>query len=320
MNSGPVKAAEKLPKISKSLGLPRTNRSRVPNELVFAVGHFTTLQVFNHRTNRWFTHKKPAFPAKFKEHFFYGAAAVDGKLVAMGKHHAYSLDLSTHIWTKSSELNGTENCPGRATVSNRGKVYCISGSDWYHFDNGVDCFCPSQNEWTQVKPMNIAREYAAAVTYDNKIVVLGGRNLDDGANFRSVEIYNTESDEWTFGPDMIVPRACHTAVVQNNIIFVICGMTDGEGESKVEYLDLVDPSAIWRPASGPNLDCQFLRATVVNKKIMVANTEGSGHTEFYSEGNNKWTSQPINRKAAQLLYAQNFFVTAKGLPNRKSYT
>ena len=115
MNSGPVKAAEKLPKISKSLGLPRTNRSRVPNELVFAVGHFTTLQVFNHRTNRWFTHKKPAFPAKFKEHFFYGAAAVDGKLVAMGKHHAYSLDLSTHIWTKSTELNGTENCPGRAT-------------------------------------------------------------------------------------------------------------------------------------------------------------------------------------------------------------
>ena len=79
-----VKAADKLiQKIPNKFGRQRKFRSRVPLELVFAVGHDTTIQAYNLRTNSWCSPKCCAFPAKFKESNFYGIAAVDGKLVAM---------------------------------------------------------------------------------------------------------------------------------------------------------------------------------------------------------------------------------------------
>ena len=67
-------------------------------------------------------------------------------------------------------------------------------------------------QWTTLSPMNTPRAWPACAVVDNKIFVMGGF---DGANrLRSVEVYDIESDTWSFISTMNVCRAgCGSAVV-----------------------------------------------------------------------------------------------------------
>ena len=324
-NSTHVQAADKLlQNIPKKLGRPRKDRTRVPLELVFAVGHKTTVQVFNLRANRWYTPTKSAFPDKSKELQFFGVAAVDGKLVAFGRHHAYTLDLSTHKWTQSAKLD--RSLTGRAFAELGGKIYCIG--------RGMDCFDPNLNEWKNVKSMNDpSRLVAAAVAYNNTIIVLGGEHYDattdTESTLNSIEKYDPALDEWTPGPRMNTPRQEHKAVILNSKLYVIGGwnMNDITFPRTVETLDLEDPNAIWSTSNELIHTGYEIGATVVNKKIMIASGFHSFWPlpEFFSEETNQWTTnstQPIQRRkyAELLLRGQEWFVTVEGLPNRKSYT
>ncbi len=68
------------------------------------------------------------------------------------------------------------------------------------------------NEWTRMSPMNTPRAWPACVVFDNKIYAIGGYN---GTNrLRSVEVYDPETDRWTYMNNMATCRAgCAAAVV-----------------------------------------------------------------------------------------------------------
>ena len=327
-NSSSVQAAERSVQNNKSNAArlrPRKDRSRIPNELVFAVGQNTTIQIFNTRTNSWCTHKESVFPTDtFGHSEFHGAVALDGKLIVIGNHvngsqHAFCMDLSTKTWTSSVKNN--QSTYGSAVVELGGKVYCIGG-----FSNRVDYFDHSTNQWTTVKPMNKVRLHACAVAYDNKIIVLGGSEWENFAgplvNHQSIEVYDTESDEWTFGPRMTQPRELHKAIVLKNKIYAMGGYNGNTYVKSVETLDLLNPTAIWEPTSEKLIQSFFFGATVVNKKIMVTSNHGS--TELYSDETKQWTFHPqpmlLERtKLSATMSLKLSLVTVKGLPNRENY-
>ena len=327
--SSAVQAAERLVKNRKSNAVrlrPRKDRSRVPNELVFAVGKNANIQIFNTRINKWNNHKGSVCPAdNFNQSEFVGAVALNGKLVVIGgsivdlHRRAYSLDLSDQTWTSSVKQFGGSY--SSAVVELGGKVYCIGGSS-----NIVEYFDPNTNQWTKVKPMIKERWHACAIAYDNKIFVLGGLGWDDLGDtivsHHSIEIYDPELDEWTLGPRMTQPRQYHKAVVLNDRIYAIGGRNGNAFVKSVENLDLLNPNAIWKPTSEMLTQKYFFGATVLNKKIMVTGTDFS--TEMFSDETNEWTLHPqpmgLERNVVNAPLGLHLsLVTVKGLPNRKKY-
>ena len=300
---------------------PRTDRSRVPFELVFTAGN-GNLQVYNPRTNRWGT-QNIAPGEEFENPDIYGIASVDGKLVVIGSHvlserYAYCMDLATQTWTRSPSNIGPYAYDGSAVVALGGKVYTIGGLD----TSTVEVFDHQKDEWKMVRSMNRARWYPAAVAFDNKIIVLGGEGEVDHIH-QSIEMYDPESDTWTLGPDMCLPRHDHKAVVLNNWLYAFGGTGIGE-QSRIEKLDLRSPNARWTLTNhlfGDPLFWRHFGATVVNHKIMLASFDP---VYYYSEETNQWTcaSKPMGLKSGGELNARSlvkYMVTVKGLPNRKDY-
>ena len=308
-------------------GLRKLDKPRVPSELVFAVGGYTTkptstLEVFDTRATKWSEQKAGSFPT----HAYHGAASRDGKLYVLGGYGqdeqmteffqvAYCMDLSTKVWTKKSAMQN-RRCYA-SVVELGGKIYCIGGYNGSIRFNTVECYDPDTNQWSMTKPMNQIRSDACAVTNGIKIFVLGGFN---GADIHpSIEIYNPQSDEWTYGPRMSQPRSGLQAVVLNSKLYAIGGFNGNERIKSVETLDLSKPYPNWEITSELNNQRSNFGATVVEKKILVAGGF-DGHqvinnTEIFSEETNLWTeSQPMKVKRSALC-----LVTVKGLPNRKKY-
>lgn len=76
--------------------------------------------------------------------------------------------------------------------------------------------------WVQKPPLHTARSHPATVSYKGKIYVFGG----GGPNFlslNSVEIYDLQSDTWSWGSPMPTHRSGAVAALVNNRIYVIGG-------------------------------------------------------------------------------------------------
>ena len=186
----------------------KKDKPRVPNEVVFAVGGFTTeacatVEVFDTRAQKWCPVQDSVFPS----HSYHGTAALDGKLFVLGgfgvdgngpEHFqaAYCMDLSSKTWSRKSMMKNRRCYVSVAEL--KGKLYCIVGYNGHLRFNTVECFDPTTNQWKMVRPMNRVRSDACAVTFNNKIIVLGGFNGEE--IHRSIEIYDPESDEWTYTP------------------------------------------------------------------------------------------------------------------------
>ena len=71
--------------------------------------------------------------------------------------------------------------------------------------------------------MNERRQFAAAVSLNDNILVFGGC---DGHNaLRSCEVYNTKLDRWQYISPMQCSRMKHSAVVHAGKVYVIGGLT-----------------------------------------------------------------------------------------------
>ena len=75
--------------------------------------------------------------------------------------------------------------------------------------------------------MNEARNRAACVLYDGKILVTGG-GVNPGYNAtHTAEIYDSAADTWSHFPGMMEQRAGHGSVVSGRKVFVIGAHTRG---------------------------------------------------------------------------------------------
>lgn len=96
----------------------------------------------------------------------------------------------------------TKRCRlGVATLN--GQLYAVGGYDGNVFLKTVECFDPSTNKWTYVRPLNKKRSRVAVAATYGKLFAIGG--YDGVTNLKSVEMYDPESDTWT----MVAPMCAH---------------------------------------------------------------------------------------------------------------
>ena len=166
--------------------------------------------------------------------------------------------------------------------------------------------------------MHQVRSDACAVTYGNKIFVIGGFTGNEVIS--TTEIYDPILDRWNFGPSLTCPRSGVKAVIFNNKIYVIGGFNGHERLRSVETLDLLAPFYRWTLMSSQmNKPRSNFGVAVIDKKILVAGGfDGTGvirDTETFSPETNSWTmSQEMNISRSALS-----LVTVSGLPNREDY-
>ena len=128
---------------------------------------------------------------------------------------------------------------GMASARLENKLYLIGGDKGdvqeLHGCNTVEAFTLSTEEWNaQIDQLHIPRMYASAVTFNNRIYVIGG--IDDrGHTLNSVEMYNPDINKWMSLAPMINARFSASATVSGNYIYIL-----GGADSTRHLLDKVE--------------------------------------------------------------------------------
>ncbi|XP_064407318.1 uncharacterized protein LOC135352087 isoform X1 [Halichondria panicea] len=92
-------------------------------------------------------------------------------------------------------------------------------------------------EWTHpYPPMNIARDYSTAVSFNNHIIVAGGN--DDKGRTSSVEVLDVASRRWYIAQSLPNPRSELKSTLIGNNLYLMGGWDHTEPTKTVHYVDL----------------------------------------------------------------------------------
>ncbi|MBI1340723.1 galactose oxidase [bacterium] len=147
--------------------------------------------------------------------------AHDGRLYALGGFASsadapwrmtadtFVLDEAAGVWVRladAPEVHGevvAASLGGRIHVVGGRRPVGAANAQWT--DQGdVDrhlVFDPAANSWSRAAPAPTARNSAAAVVFEGKLYVFGGRRVG-GGNVKDTEIYDPASDRWSPGAPM----------------------------------------------------------------------------------------------------------------------
>jgi hypothetical protein len=146
-------------------------------------------------------------------------------------------DTRTGRWSEPTSLPTGLN--HSQVTAYRGDLYLAGGylegleatSNFWRYD-------PGGKEWTRLPPMNLPRGAAAAGVIGDKLYVADGSPQMFGLSnppspFRSLEIYDFETESWSSGPD--APFAVHhvNAATLGGKLYLAGGRVDAERSSDV---------------------------------------------------------------------------------------
>ncbi len=163
-----------------------------------------------------------------------GAAAVDGKLYAIGGEGPNSalveeFDPLTARWTTKAAMPTARYGLGAAAIDRL--IYAVGG---LHLDppsgsgsgpvGTLEVYDPATNTWQTKAPMSTPREYVGAVAIDGKLYVVGGeRSGFPDAESTKLEVYDPSTDTWTRKADLPLPRRFFGAAALDGILYVVGG-------------------------------------------------------------------------------------------------
>lgn len=128
---------------------------------------------------------------------------------------AYGYDPSTNAWQAKSGFPTSIWEPMEAVCD--GKGYILSGRHGYgRAYEHIYEYDPASEAWTQRADMPYYAAYGGAVAYDGKIWVFGGNHQTSESDHewvRTVQVYDPNTDTWTFGDDMPTPQLYNTQAV-----------------------------------------------------------------------------------------------------------
>eukprot|EP00058_Branchiostoma_floridae_P022540 XP_002608030.1 hypothetical protein BRAFLDRAFT_120870 [Branchiostoma floridae] len=125
------------------------------------------------------------------------------------------------------------------------------------------------NSWSELAPMNTARDYHKLAVVQGKVYAIGGRISCSPLHLTaSVEVYDRSLNKWTEGVPLPQPRYHHAVAVVDGSIYVMGGRAEDYKTSTVYSFIPGDPQ--WHSASNmPEMACG-ITASVLNGSIYVA--------------------------------------------------
>ena len=188
-----------------------------------------------------------------------GATVHHGKLVVAGgldgTNHLDSAEMYTpdkNQWKVIASMNQSRS--HNALVSCNDFIYALggyykslSGESETYLNSVERLFLSGQigeESWEYVKPMYTPRRHVAAVCCKGYIYAIGGQSkpptdVCTSATLKSVEKYDPARKEWAPVASMNFGRACHSACVMNDRIYVVGGLD--ENNEVVTQIECYDP-------------------------------------------------------------------------------
>ena len=143
-------------------------------------------------------------------------------------------------WKTIAPLNQKRS--GHAVVSAGGYLYAFGG---YNDDDKY--LSPAERladliatSWENIKPMQTPRRWLAAVNCDGEIYAIGGQYGDaNTTRLKSVEKYDSATNQWKYVSDMNIERTAHAACVLQGKIYVVGGLN--KTNKVVKEIECYDP-------------------------------------------------------------------------------
>lgn len=120
-----------------------------------------------------------------------------------------------------------------------GQLVAVGGCDIKERKPTNEIAVFESGHWTSPFPkMQIARQTPTAVTFNNRIIVAGGRD-DKDQRISSVEVLDVASKKWYFAQPLPIPRSQMKSVVVNNVLHLFGGVDhNGSPVKSVHYVNL----------------------------------------------------------------------------------
>ncbi|MDQ3392513.1 MAG: T9SS type A sorting domain-containing protein [Bacteroidota bacterium] len=188
-----------------------------------------------------------------------------------------------------------------ANVLVRDKIYVFSGFTAYFpptdevdehlvITPSAEIFDPilvgsEDGPWSEIASMPIPVTHTMAITIKEEIWIIGGFvGNSPGTSTDSVQIYNTLTNTWAFGPNLPEPMASHGTARVGNKIYAIGGlMPDRMTDNDAHYfIDLGQIEKGWQNASPFPKARNHFGVTTLKGKIYVIGGQ-YGHDEVWTD-------------------------------------
>ncbi|XP_021937601.1 kelch-like protein 10 [Zootermopsis nevadensis] len=163
--------------------------------------------------------------------------------------------------------------------------------------------------------MKKRRLSASAAVLNDKIYVAGGNNCNGFLN--SVEVYNPDTDQWTFVAPMHSGRSNFSCVAFHGCLYALGGDDETSDELSAEKYDPAKDT--WTMIAGMNFYADYCNAEVIDDTIFVIGGGCKGEADFcvkcYNDKEDKWY---LAADMNVCRYAPSTCVI-KNLPNASDY-
>jgi hypothetical protein len=169
------------------------------------------------------------------------------KLRCLNTVERYCVDRSK--WEMLPNMLDVRTAVGVATMG--GKLYAAGGECEckYHRERtqylgSVECYDPLTNEWNYIEPMKNSRSFAAVVSLEGMLYVIGGECSNNC--YKSAEVYSPITGKWDSIPDMHTVRSGAGSATLGGVIYITGGQDRATAHSTVECYDPVEESWTYR--------------------------------------------------------------------------
>ncbi|XP_063813049.1 kelch-like protein 35 [Pseudophryne corroboree] len=185
----------------------------------------------------------------------------------INSHHVWMLNVHVNNWVMIGLLNTGRWRHGMVTL--KGQIYCVGGFDGLKRLSMVERYNAFTNAWSPVAPMLEAVSSAAAVSYMDKIYVIGGA-VDDYRSTDKVQCYDPEENSWMYLSPAPFCKDRISAVELDGTIYIVGGLMS----TVFSYSPITDTWCKAATLPGPLESCGV---TVCGGKIYImGGRDGSG--------------------------------------------
>ncbi|WP_437724601.1 kelch repeat-containing protein [Sorangium sp. So ce861] len=200
-------------------------------------------------------------------------------------------------WEPAGRTNVDIRRDHTATLLHSGKVLVAGGSDWPDVLADAELYDPTDDAWSLVGPMLVARSrHTATLLESGEVLVLGGEHDDPSeiVPVNAAELYDPETGTWKPRSSMVTSRAEHTAtLLESGKVLVVGGAA---GPRTLSSVELYDPETDTWTSAAPMNEAHERHAAVLLRpsgKVLVAGGMGGirelRSAELYDPETDTWT-------------------------------
>ncbi|XP_077983153.1 kelch-like protein 20 [Glandiceps talaboti] len=209
-------------------------------------------------------------------------------------------------------------------VSNSRVVYIVGGSNSMHALSSVERYDVAANKWTEMTPMQCARNGVSVSLLNGQLYACGGQ--DNSKYLDTVEVYSDQSKSWSYVTSMHRKRAFFGTVAVGGMLYAVGGTGSNAGNQGDFLLSVerYDPSQNrWAWVAPMHESRAYLSVTVLNGYIYAI----GGHcgiwlntVERYDPQANHWMyvkSLKNLRSSASATALDGYIYVVGGFDGRK---